>query len=398
MAIVLAQAVVDLLNGASYYENEGGEVEVDRLDYRVIVSTTTPDNNLAGLFIADLTDIHSLPNGPIPFTALEVTRFIADQVQFLRQAANVGPAELSDEAAHEIAVFRLLAYRNRLAGSQLVNANHHVQYNNVHRSDPTTLNSVTHTLDNDANRAAFVNAAKAWLNANQNKVDHITHNFSNYVCLLAYMFRAKGHHYVTGSDYDETYTRLWSKVSAHVNPLASTWAQRYTLGLHSIMPDVLDAFWRWCARLSRIAAPLVLRLGVPAAGTAAPFALLVGWDDARNAYGRLLQADEGLYQDLVALVDVCRRHRWRHGINARYYGEDASRVQLQPFTPMAATVAGVYESVAEGATLLDSKSLQREARGSPLQRDIAGLAARALRGAFIKELTKPRQLALPQPR
>lgn len=376
MAVVLAQAVVDLLNGVNYYENEGGEVEVDKSEYRVIVSTTTPDNNLADLFIADINDITSAYNAPIAFTALQVERFIADQVQYLRQVANVGQADLSDDAAHEIALLRLLAYRNRLAGS----------------------NTVTHTLDTDPNRAAFVNASKVWLNANTNRVDHITHNFSNYVCLLAYMFRAKGHHYITGADYEDTYTRLWSKVSAHVNPLASTWAQRYTIGLHSIMPDVLDSFWRWSARLSRIAAPLVLRLNVPAAGTAAPFALLVGWDDAKNAYGRLLQADEGLYHDLVGLVELCRRHRWRHGINARYYGEDASRLQLQVFTPMAATVAGVYESVAEGATLLDSKSLQREARGSPLQRDIAGLAARALRGAFIKELTKPRQPALPHPR
>ena len=55
----------------------------------------------------------------------------------------------------------------------------------------------------------------------------------------------------------------------------------------------------------------------------------------------------------------------------------------QTSSTMAATIAGVYESVAEGATLLDSKSLQREARGSPLQRDIAGLASRALRGSFV---------------
>lgn len=279
-----------------------------------------------------------------------------------------------------------------------MNAAHHVQYNNVHRSDPAVNGSVTHTLAHDGQRAVFLAAATTWLNNNQNRVDYLSHNFSNYVSLLAYMFRAKGHHYVTAADYEESYTRLWAKISSQDSPLTSTWAQKYTVGLHAIMPDVLDSFWLWSARLSRIAAPLVLRTGVPAAGTAAPFALLVGWDDAKNAYGRLMQTDDGLYQALVTLVDTCRKHRWRNGINGRYYGEDATRLVLQPFTPMAATIAGVYESVAEGATLLDSKSLQREARGSPLQRDIAGLAARALRGAFVKELTKVRQPALPQPR
>ena len=68
--------------------------------------------------------------------------------------------------------------------------------------------------------------------------------------------------------------------------------------------------------MSRIYAPLVLRIGVPAAGTAAPFALLVGWDDAKNAYGRIMQAGNVLYQALVALVDNCHQHRWRHGIRA----------------------------------------------------------------------------------
>lgn len=398
MAVVLAQEIVNLLNGANYYENEGGEVEVDRLDYRVIVSTTTPDNNLTDLFIADIADTASVVNAPIVFNAAQVNHFVTDQVQYLRQTAAIGPGDLPDEAIHELAVLRLLAYRNRLISSQLVNATHHVQYNNVHRSNPATNGSVTHTLANDGQRAVFVTAATTWLNNNQNKVDYLTHNFSNYVCLLAYMFRAKGHHYVTAGDYEESYTRLWAKISSQASPLTRSWAQKYTIGLHAIMPDVLDAFWLWSARLSRIAAPLVLRTGVPAAGTAAPFALLVGWDDAKNAYGRLMQTDDGLYQALVTLVDACRQHRWRHGINGRYYGEDATRLVLQQFTPMAATIAGVYESVAEGATLLDSKSLQREARGSPLQRDIAGLAARALRGAFIKELTKSKQPALPQPR
>lgn len=55
---------------------------------------------------------------------------------------------------------------------------------------------------------------------------------------------------------------------------------------------------------------------------------------------------------------------------------------------MAATVAGVYEAAAERTTLLLSKSLQREATGSPLQRDIAGLAARALREVFVRRLTQ----------
>ena len=136
---------------------------------------------------------------------------------------------------------------------------------------------------------------------------------------------------------------------------------------------------------------------------AAPFALLVGWDHAKNAYGRLMEADANLYLDLVALVEDCKQHRDIASMSDTtermspdwYYGEDVARLVLQRFTPMAATIAGVYEAVADGATLLDSKSLQREACWSPFQRDIAGLATRALQGAFVKELTKVKQPALP---
>ena len=136
---------MDLLNGASYYDYEGGEVEVDRLDYRVIVSTTTPDNSSTDLFITDIHETSSAINAPIAFNAAQVNHFITDQVQFLRQTSLVGAGELSHDGIHEIAVLRLLAYRNRLISSLLVNAAHHVQYNNVHLSDPTVLGSVTHT-------------------------------------------------------------------------------------------------------------------------------------------------------------------------------------------------------------------------------------------------------------
>lgn len=65
-----------------------------------------------------------------------------------------------------------------------------------------------------------------------------------------------------------------------------------------------------------------------------------------------------------------------------------TRLDLMSYSSMAATVAGVYEAAAERATLLQSKSLQREATGSPLQRDIAGLAVRALREVFVRRLTQ----------
>ena len=47
---------------------------------------------------------------------------------------------------------------------------------------------------------------------------------------------------------------------------------------------------------------------------------------------------------------------------------------------------GVYETAAEGSTLLGAKSLQRTASGAPLQKDVAAQAARFLRNLYIKQL------------
>ena len=142
-----------------------------------------------------------------------------------------------------------------------------------------------------------------------------------------------------------------------------------------------------CALKGRIAAPLSLRVNVPCAGTAAILALLVGWEDAQSAYGLLLREHAETHEQLKAQVQYCKQHRWAYGINSAYYGLASNRMDLSPYSAMAATVAGVYEATAERATLLQSKSLQREASGSPLQRDISQLAARALRVVFVRKLT-----------
>lgn len=215
------------------------------------------------------------------------------------------------------------------------------------------------------------------------------------VCTIAFVFRQKGHHYITDGDYEETYTRIWSKITREGMPLASTWLQRATIGLHAIMPDVLDAYWRFSVHQGRVAAPLALRLGVPAAGTAAIFALLVGWEDAQSVYSPLLRGHEETHARLVQMVDDAKRRRWRNGINARYYGESPARLDLSQFSALAATIVGVYEAAAEGATLLKSKSMRRESTSAPLQ-NIAGLAARALRSVFVKALARGPQHPTPQ--
>ena len=151
---------------------------------------------------------------------------------------------------------------------------------------------------------------------------------------------------------------------------------------------VLDGYWSYCVRVGHCAAPLVLRYSVPAAGTAAAFAMLVGWSDVRSLYGVVLAGGDEVYRDLVALVEHLKQHRWDHGINAQYYGADTRRLDMSPYQSMAATIEGVYEAYASASTLLQSKSMHREASGAPLQKGMARISAKAMRTICVKAITQ----------
>lgn len=118
-------------------------------------------------------------------------------------------------------------------------------------------------------------------------------------------------------------------------------------------------------------------------------------------FGALVAGHDPIYADLEDQLEECRLHRWRHGINTRYYKDNPVRLDLSKYCALASTIVEVYESAAEGATLLQSKSLMRESQGASLQKDIAAMAAKALKSVFIRILAKNREakggIGLPAP-
>ena len=343
----LGNDVVALLNGQLYSNNETGETEIDVTAYRIPIRTTCPDSGGTHLFLDDIQDTNSTLRAPIVLNELQTSTFLTDQVVYLREDCNIAAGDMPNAALCEIAYLRLLSYRLRVINGNLNLANLFVRYNNAVVSDPAVPNSLTNLLEANANRDAHRQMIRDWTNANQAQVQFIVANFSNIVCCVAYVFRQKGHHYITGPDYQEAYTKIWNKANRSNKILNATWEQMATIGLHAIMPWVLDQYYMFASATGRIAAPLSLRVRVPCAGTAAPFALLVGWDDAKSAYGMLLSDHEDTYERLVQVVQYYRGHRWAHGINSGYYGKPCTRLDLTPFSSMAATVAGVYEAAAE---------------------------------------------------
>ncbi len=383
-AIAIAAELFLSLNGEHYVANIAGEAETENAEYTVVVADDIPDHGSAANFIAELGNLKSAETAPIVFNVAQTKAFIGDQIIQLRVKAGKTVAELPNEALYEIVILRWLAYKAHLINDGHVVADHHVRYNNCVASRATGDAAPQAALREAAPNSNMINACTGWMNGKKPFIGELVKAFSDIVCTMAFVFRQKGHHYQNG--YDETYNRIWEKLGKSHLVLHSTWAQRVTFGLHAIMPDVLDTFWRFMSQGMLISPPLQLRIDIPAAGTAAGFALEVGWRDARAVYSEILDDHVTLFDELVAQNNVCRRFRWRHGINATFYGEDPTRLKVQQFTPMAATVVGIYKAIAADASLLASPSLAREASGSPLQMAIAGMAAKALQTHFINVL------------
>ncbi len=126
----------------------------------------------------------------------------------------------------------------------------------------------------------------------------------------------------------------------------------------------------------------------PAAGNAAFYTLKVCWDDANSAYGNLFKDNAALVQGLNDFMAEMCTHQWRYGINAKYYGETNCRANAAAYAPLEATVYGIYKSTTDKATLIKSPTLEREAKGAPLQLDVCQIAAKAVRTLYVSAISK----------
>lgn len=120
---------------------------------------------------------------------------------------------IPDAAVCEIAYLRLLAYKSRLANGAIDRNAYFVRYNNVKVSDPAVPNTVAHVLENNADRDGFRTMVRDYSNGHMDDIKRLASSFSIIVCTIAFVFRQKGHHYITGPDDQEAYTRIWAKAA-----------------------------------------------------------------------------------------------------------------------------------------------------------------------------------------
>ena len=299
-----------------------------------------------------------------------------------------GQPKFAENQAAELAVLRLLAYRNRLAFRPANMKTWNVEYVDVIGGDVNTAGNDAYTRHNEVDAAAYTikNRYVGVINGMRGHIKKLTSNFSNIVCVVAYVFRSRGHHYLP--DFGTIYTSLWEKCRCDLVDFKCDWAAISTIGLHCIMPMILDFYWRHCAVKAKVAPALVLRVDVPAAGTAAVYSILAGWRDIRATYGRAYSFVDQAADELNNIYGDLQKKRWDHSINAVLYGADTTRLDLGRFHQLASVVFGTYKTLEEAGTLVGSKSLGREAANAPLMLDISMTAARQLRKRIAAELTQ----------
>lgn len=218
--------------------------------------------------------------------------------------------------------------------------------------------------------------------------------FANMVCLLAYMFRTRGHHWK--EEYNERYMAIWRKTATAHLMNDPDFKNIMTVGLHAIPPVVLDEFYEHCVNHGLCDAVLVLRYNSLAAGTAVYGAVMAGVRDLKAVFPGILEKLHAEVDHIEKTYIEVKAHRWAHSVNARFYGQNRDRLAEENIGAVAALIKAAVDSLAPDHDLVKAKSLQRVAKIAP----ITGAAyARAIREYIATpEFHKALQLAGPAPK
>ena len=161
---------------------------------------------------------------------------MADQCYQLRNVAQATTDNCNQTQLAEFAYIRSWVYRSRLIFSWAVPSNYHVQYKQVERVDSHTAGSTWRGYRDSQEWTAHRDAFKRYLQDNLDQVKWLMKHIYNLVCLVAYQFHAKGHHYM--DTYEESYTNIFAKINSSLHKLNIKFLHLATLAVHTIMPWV----------------------------------------------------------------------------------------------------------------------------------------------------------------
>jgi len=222
---------------------------------------------------------------------------------------------------------------------------------------------------------------RAWQNGYRKK--HV-----NVVCILAYFFRVRGHHWI--EEMNTRYVEVWRKCLYPEDNVGVEWEYVAHDALHAIFPDLLDAIWNDACNNDKCAGALIKRFDTLPAGVAGISALNAGVADLQMIVPKALDYAKDAVEHLDNLTETINTERWAGSVNRRFYNAPAMVVDESKLSALAAIIRSGLENLAPGSPLLKSKALERIARNAAMTGAIVGkMVVTAVRSEAAAETFLP---------
>lgn len=192
--------------------------------------------------------------------------------------------------------------------------------------------------------------------------------FTDIVCLVAYFFRVRGHHYQ--EDFRDKMLEIWKATvnSEERSDVGIAWNFVARDALKCIFPIVLDNFWENAVKNSRCSGNLQKRFDSAAAGTAAIAAISRGAVDLLATFPKIKHHVEESLIELDRLTAILNApgNRWAGSINRKFYAAPAITIDEGKLGPLASGILAALSSFAAKHPLITSPALLRISRNSPI--------------------------------
>lgn len=335
----MALITLEILNGSHYLGLQEGELLVRKGANCIVFPHDCP--------------VAQRPLEYVNMDADLASNFIAHNVYQLMRTVDHDGAGLSLRDASIVAYHRLLAVKHGLVSPKFVPADFHVDYTECA------------LLDKEAEIPKDVFEPKAIRDVLTDAVQKsIAETFTDRVCLVAFIFRSRGHHYM--DSYEQLYGKIWQKCRYGDDKLYISFQNLATLALHAVYPSILEDFWTEGVRNMHVNGALAKRYDGAPAGAAGPYILQQGIQDLQMIAPGLRDVLKEGYEYLEGVIEDLRIHRYAGSVNARYYGTKKVHFDEKRVSAIAATIVAALEGLASDAPMLGSPALNRIANNAPL--------------------------------
>jgi len=329
------------LNGECFVIGAEGEVETEEASQILWMplDNARPQNWAHGQSLAEAQGVTNAQANPYLTSVL-----------WLNYKALIAPAiGRNPRDAFRISYLRMLVVREGLVDPNAIPNSHHARYN---------LARFAQQNQDDQPPAANPDGADAnWMRNARLK-------FTNMVCITAYFFRVRGHHFQ--DSFEDRFKGVWRKCLYNEDEPGLRWEFIARDALHAIFPDDLDDYWVTSAENSACAGALVKRVESAPAGVAGVAALRRGLDDITMILPKVVELVPDAIIHLKQVEDKIAAHRWNGSVNRRFYGAEVVRVDESRLGSLAAVIIAALEQFAGNNPLSRSNALKRIAANAPL--------------------------------